>query len=91
MLIKRRLKKTLTVFGQPIAAKQQYKIKPAAKPQAKQLTENGQSKPKKPATNGSPKSLPPNAAKKQPLPAKKLKLKSRSRSPAQFGSQRCIT
>lgn len=49
MLIKRRLKKTLTVFGQPIAAKQQYKIKPAAKPQAKQLTENGQSKPKKPA------------------------------------------
>lgn len=60
MLIKRRLKKTLTVFGQPIAAKQLYKIKPA--------------------TNGSPKSLPksqpPNAAKKSnPCLQKKVKVK----------------
>ena len=58
MLIKRRLKKTLTVFGQPIAAKQQYKIKPAAKPQAKLPTENGQPKPKKPATKRSKKATP---------------------------------
>ncbi|MBQ7484971.1 MAG: hypothetical protein IJT89_13075 [Bacteroidaceae bacterium] len=75
MLIKRRLKKTLTVFGQPIAAKQLYKIKPAAKPQAKQLTENGQPKPKKPATNGCPKSLPksqpPNVSKKATPACKK--------------------
>lgn len=58
MLIKRRLKKTLTVFGQPIAAKQLYKIKPAAKPQAKLPTENGQPKPKKPATKRKQKSNP---------------------------------
>ena len=72
MLIKRRLKKTLTVFGQPIAAKQLYKIKPAAKPQAKQLTENGQPKPKKPAQK---------PAKKQPLPAKKVKVKKPLQKP----------